>query len=313
MAKLLISIRKYFHGDHCTQLILYSKIFATLSMRLKLVYSHYLFLKQDANDRHILPPSTMPSHPAPGRRLLIIRNDNQAPSANIFLGFDGIIPNSQPPPTSNIQFKRHSIHGSQNLLDNPHNNAESQPPKDGKKRWSIMGKSLPQFDLTSPTASPTTTPSSSPPKTLDDARREVADARSVRSTPLPSNSSTFMAEKSLGYQTYFFKFSLEWTQQFERNGKRPNYDRKIISPRLPSPAQACISARVPNTALETLPRDPGVCSEGVKYAGRALAEWAIIVGECNSFVERRRMEGIPSLRLVEVPVLGVEGFRKFNG
>ena len=50
-----------------------------------------------------------------------------------------------------------------------------------------------------------------------------------------------------------------------------------------------------------------------KYAGRALAEWALIVGECNNFVERRRKEGVPNLKMIEVPVLGVEGFRRFGG
>lgn len=48
-----------------------------------------------------------------------------------------------------------------------------------------------------------------------------------------------------------------------------------------------------------------------KYAGRALAEWALIVCECNNFVERRRAEGVPGLKWVEIPTLGIEGFRRF--
>lgn len=47
-----------------------------------------------------------------------------------------------------------------------------------------------------------------------------------------------------------------------------------------------------------------------KYAGRALAEWAQVVSECDSFFERRRDEGVPSDRLVETPTLGVDSFRK---
>ncbi|KAJ9213448.1 hypothetical protein DTO166G4_4891 [Paecilomyces variotii] len=47
-----------------------------------------------------------------------------------------------------------------------------------------------------------------------------------------------------------------------------------------------------------------------KYAGRALAEWAQVVSECDSFFERRRDEGVPCDRLVETPILGVESFRK---
>ncbi len=44
-----------------------------------------------------------------------------------------------------------------------------------------------------------------------------------------------------------------------------------------------------------------------KYAGRALAEWSMVVSECNTFVDRRRDEGILGLRDVEVPTLGSRG------
>lgn len=47
-----------------------------------------------------------------------------------------------------------------------------------------------------------------------------------------------------------------------------------------------------------------------KYAGRALAEWAQVVCECDNFFERRRNEGVPSDELVETPSLSVETFRK---
>lgn len=46
------------------------------------------------------------------------------------------------------------------------------------------------------------------------------------------------------------------------------------------------------------------------YTGRALAEWSIVVNECNSFVDRRREEGILGLKDVEVPSLGVDGLRR---
>ncbi|KAI0543197.1 hypothetical protein GGR58DRAFT_13569 [Xylaria digitata] len=57
----------------------------------------------------------------------------------------------------------------------------------------------------------------------------------------------------------------------------------------------------------------GSFARSVKYAGRALAEWSLVVSECNSFVERRREEGVLGLQDVEVPALGVEGFRKICG
>ncbi|SPO00919.1 uncharacterized protein DNG_03667 [Cephalotrichum gorgonifer] len=57
------------------------------------------------------------------------------------------------------------------------------------------------------------------------------------------------------------------------------------------------------------------CGEFVKssvYAGRALAEWSIVVHECNNFVERRREEGILGLSDVEVPLLSLETHRRAN-
>jgi hypothetical protein len=54
-------------------------------------------------------------------------------------------------------------------------------------------------------------------------------------------------------------------------------------------------------------RPTGVYSAGAVYAGRALAEWSVVVSECNSFVDRRRDEGVLGLNDVEVPSLGVEG------
>lgn len=65
--------------------------------------------------------------------------------------------------------------------------------------------------------------------------------------------------------------------------------------------------------LITRPAKPiGFYAKGAKYAGRALAEWSLVVNECNSFVDRRRDEGVLGLSEVEVPALSVEGFRKLG-
>ncbi|KAK0733495.1 hypothetical protein B0T26DRAFT_635442 [Lasiosphaeria miniovina] len=54
-------------------------------------------------------------------------------------------------------------------------------------------------------------------------------------------------------------------------------------------------------------RPTGIYTSGAVYAGRALAEWGMVVSECNSFVDRRRDEGVLGLSDVEIPTLGVEG------
>lgn len=81
-----------------------------------------------------------------------------------------------------------------------------------------------------------------------------------------------------------------------------------------SPLAADSLARTPTTKNSPLPELPPHPKQDYivtsKYAGRALAEWAHIVSECDSFFARRRDEGVPSDRMVETPSLGVESFRK---
>lgn len=320
-----------------------TKIFSTVSIRIKSNWAHYIFLKQSAEKARALPPSTVPCHPAPGRRLLIIRNDSQIPSASMFLGFDGIVNSSSSQGLSGLlpkASKRQSLPPP--TLTKP-DTAENKPKlgtdsssTPNKKRWTFMGKMLPSTFTSTPDPAPASEPqTSSPTKTLEEARLQTAIARSR--PPLHAKSSSTDSETppaTSTHRVFSFKFSLEWTQHFEKptptsslsnSDSNPNNrggpglntnERRIAPPRLPAPAQAWIGARVPGMSQEIVPRDPrlgGAIREArAKYAGRALAEWALIVGECNNFVERRRGEGVPGLKWVEVPTLGVEGFRRFG-
>jgi hypothetical protein len=217
-----------------------------------------------------------------------------------------------------------------------------------KKRWTFMGKILPT-SLSSPGPEPAASSPingrGSPTKTqtLEEARRETAIARSrplLHSKNSSSDSETPPATAS--HRAFSFKFGLEWSQHFEKpqQEQSPNSnvrggagfnigaERRLSPPRLPAPAQAWLGARVPGISKEILAKDPSAVDEAdiidgvvpkkgekaarAKYAGRALAEWALVVAECNNFVERRRSGGVLSLRWVEVPTLGVEGFRRFG-
>ncbi|TVY38508.1 UPF0592 membrane protein [Lachnellula subtilissima] len=332
-----------------------TQIYKTVSTRIKSTWAHYLHLKQTAEKARMLPPSTAPCHPAPGRRLLIIRNDNQSPAASLLLGFDGIMPsNNTPGTTQPTPYKRNSsLATSLTKLET----ADSANPKltsdyvsstgPNKKRWTFMGKTLPlSLSLPEPAAASSPTNGRGSPtktQTLEEARRETAMARTrpqLHSQTSSTDSETPPATSN--HRAFCFKFSLEWSQQFDKpqQGQTQNgnmrggpafnigAERRLSPPRLPAPAHAWLGARVPGISNEILAKDPSAVNEtdiinGVvpktaekaaraKYAGRALAEWALIVGECNNFVERRRTEGVPSLRWVEVPTLGVEGFRRFG-
>ena len=326
------------------KLIQSRKIFCAVSTRMKTTWAYHLFLKQAAERDFVLPPSTAPCHPAPGRRLLIIRNDNQSPAASLFVGFDGILePSSSAAAKGTTQptaYKRQSSLVSLSKLDtadafSPKLTADSPTTTSSKKRWTLLGKMIPSTLLTTIDGSSTSFHSRGPSstKTLEEARRETALARSRPS--LQRKSSSTDSETPLAtatrHRAFSFKFSLEWSQHFDKAQSNGNgngggagrwregvpgfnagHERWLCPPRLPAPAQSSLGARVPGASREVAPRDPAEKITSAKYAGRALAEWALIVSECNNFVDRRRNEGVPGLKWVEVPTLGVEGFRKFG-
>ena len=63
--------------------------------------------------------------------------------------------------------------------------------------------------------------------------------------------------------------------------------------------------RAPSEALALPVKPAGFYAANAIYTGRALAEWNVVVNECNNFIERRRDEGVLGLSEVEVPLLAV--------
>ncbi|KAF7936191.1 uncharacterized protein EAE98_002410 [Botrytis deweyae] len=317
-----------------------TKIFGIVSSRIKGTWANYLFLKQTAESSDLLPPSTTPCYPAPGRRLLIIRNDTQMPAPNLFLGFDGLMTTnnaSNLPRKPSNAYKRQSLLGDLAQIENKEN--ENEPPKPAseapttpnKKRWTFMGKIIPSLS-SSPESSASPSTSVKPAtekKALEEARKATSVARTRPALRSKNSSDSETPPATASHRAYSFKFSLEWAQNLEKAhsilqggaagrgpaGSNVSNERKLTPPRLPAPAHAWLGARVPGMSKEVAPMDPKLAGRDrfarSKYAGRALAEWMQIVGECNNFVERRRSEGVPNLKWVEVPTLGVEGFRKF--
>lgn len=110
-----------------------------------------------------------------------------------------------------------------------------------------------------------------------------------------------------GYKSLSFRFSLEWTDKDTGFAGR---ERELYAPSLPLPAQLSLQTQ-PDGSRVSQPRKPeGAAIGPSKYAGRALAEWALLIAECQNFFDRRRAEGVPTYQMVETPTLGVEPFRK---
>ncbi|KAI0860066.1 hypothetical protein F4860DRAFT_504301 [Xylaria cubensis] len=346
-----------------------ARIFLLVFTRLKTVWSHYLWLKQQVEQTGKLPPSTAPSFPTPGKRFMIIRTEIPTVQPGFRAGFD-----------SSLTLPR------QDFIDAPPTDFDSisafnqEDTGTTKKTWSLLGK------VFSFTANADNT------NDLEALRRETAASRTSMTLPpqisTSAISSTSSDTDSIGSSPtfeatqYLFKFILSWNNA----GTMPPPNRILTRPRLPSPAQSWIIAKghggsppvmagrppptraVSGSALTGLvesarnagspeppgsPSSTGTILEGrnsfgqinfmdlheddmplrnaaglnkeslvhpvkpkgsyarsVKYAGRALAEWSLVVAECNNFIERRREEGVLGLQDVEVPALGVEGFRK---
>ncbi|AEO54016.1 hypothetical protein MYCTH_2296057 [Thermothelomyces thermophilus ATCC 42464] len=439
------------------------KIFLVVSQRLKTVWSHYLWLKQDAEAKGRMPPSTAPACPAPGKRFIIIRTEVQQPQRSLRLGFDSF---SGAFPTVDTLFDyRAPATGTGDGASSSSNGKADGGGMSFKKRLSLLGKVLP-FGASQDSP---TTETKRWEEELEQARRDTAASRPTGGsgkpnpfgppgppTPPKQGPSTGVAPSSASVSstgstptfdaaTFVFRFTLTW--QTGPGGTPmpcpPSRDRIITRPRLPAPAQARVSARSgadgpppvsaglppetrrvsgllqtglisearnarPLAANDGEPRSPsrvkdaekrpllnvdiaplgitgfddyggdtegkadgegrlkvqsrirtmsdfgpggseldrngtldgrrrsldrssnnnragpavsapvpppvvrperptGVYAPGAVYAGRALAEWSMVVGECNNFVDRRRDEGVLGLSEVEVPTLSVEG------
>lgn len=355
----------------------------TVSARLKTNWSHYTYLKQDAERVGRLPPTTAACPPAPSKIFAIKVVDFSAPQQGPFLTFDALSKPASAPEASIDA-----------LAGKPGN----------KKRWSLLGKVL-TMNAPGPES-----PKQTPDEALEEARRETAVARARPSSatpppppPKPSASlpSAFSDDSSAGSSPSQPEPQRIWRFELENCFYPPPQarERPIGRPRLPAPAQARVTARTrsgstppppaarmpaptrrvsglkegglvngarnasptgsPTPSLPSSPRlsdepapqltfspslvrtlsEPldglspsvsegsirtsssttssgmsadavaptGVWAANARYAGRALAEWALVVAECNSFVDRRRDEGVLGLSEVEVPLLVTQG------
>lgn len=214
-----------------------------------------------------------------------------------FLTFDAIL--SSASTTKSGPYERH------HTQEVPSPSNASQPRKDtedtnksqegGKKRWSL-------FKSIIPSGSPKDRPKTS-------SSKNTLPRHGSAEGPATKTAMNGSARPSSSYRTLSFKISLEWIDQDVNNPA--GRDRRLYPPMLPLPAQLCLQSCQSEDTRDNSPLEPlGVTVGPSKYAGRALAEWAILITECQNFFERRKAEGVPSYQLVETPTLGVDPFRK---
>lgn len=213
-----------------------SNAFLLVSSRLKKVWAHYLYLKQSAEETGRIGPSTAPMSPALGKRFMIIRQEANVPQPGLFMGFDSFARTANGDMIPGDGLSDGSLFGK----------------SDSKKRWSLLGKVL---SLTSGTgASQNQLPDGSSSRLgmedeLQSVRRETAEARARSGAPPPPPKLATSGNKSNARDSacssptfdepkYFFKFILGWQQTVS-----PPRERILVRPRLPTPAQARVTAR----------------------------------------------------------------------
>lgn len=363
-----------------------------MASRLKTIWAHYLYLREDAEIQGRYPPSTAPCYPVPGKKFMIMRTEIAAPPENMLGGFNtlGKVPSfdelTEPVSADDV--------------------LQSKP--DGKKKWALLGlnKVLPFKSESKGDEDEGERGSRLPPPPPPTKTRKTP-SRSASGTSTPSSEGTSRGGSPVfDAPRYIFRFVLNWYPP----AAMPTVEMMLTNPRLPSPAHSWISSRgwssglppaapglppitrrisgstqmgLINEARNASPLDgsepvpgrgsfssvftrttgdksspgssgrpslnlgavdrrmsgsqgspsspgshraPGLLLEGsiqpVKptgalsksavYSGRALAEWSIVVHECNTFVDRRREEGILSLGDVEVPTLTLENYRRIG-
>jgi hypothetical protein len=277
-----------------------------LSDRLRSIWSHYLWLQEQAEQDQTVLPSTTACNPAPGRRFLIIRNDNPIVAHNgPFLSFDGVVQNThqrKPSPTNPVPPEPEAARPISALsiesLDFPDEDTS-------KGKWNIL-KSV--FGGKSKAAAPSAkekekekekeTPSKTATATATvKATPDVVAKPVVAEPPAPVPST---------HRSYSFRFSLEWVDK--RFGTYQHM--RLSPPRLPLPAQILLQQKGINIDAVTSAQPTGIAANSSRYAGRALAEWTFVSHECQNFFDRRKNEGVPVNRQVETPTLNVEAFRR---
>ncbi|KAF2747349.1 DUF1765-domain-containing protein [Sporormia fimetaria CBS 119925] len=274
-----------------------TKILAAVSDQLRSVWSHYVWLRGEADQSHSTIPSTQACNPAPGRRFLIIRNDTPAvTNAGPFVSFDGVVqsPNSRRLGAPGVVPDTESRPLSAQSEDSDFGDEETV-----KGRWSILRSFI--------GAPKQSSKSKAAASSRSDSKASSATTATAAEKPSPKKSESQETQSCVvSHRSFSFRFSLEWVDK--RFGTYQHM--RLNPPRLPLPAQLYLQNKGINIHPVQGSQPTGASSESSRYAGRALAEWTFISHECQNFFDRRKNEGVPSDRYVETPTLAVETFRR---
>lgn len=272
-------------------------IWHALCERLQEEWQIFLYIQQDAEKQGLAAPSTTPCSPAPNRQLLIVGDDVQAVPSAMFLSFDGILSSA-----GNAKANPYERHSSQSLGVSkaslgPMSDEYERSPGIGRKKWGILRSIMPFSSSTN----------SSDRKASSRARKSRSDTSDSSSFRFPQEKESPNGSPPTSYRSLSFKFALEWVGKDNRPIQKAQC---LYPPKLPPLALEYMKGEDLDVISNQPCKPEGSAVGPSKYAGRALAEWALLIVECQNFFERRRAEGVPSTQLVEIPSLSVDPFRR---
>lgn len=209
----------------------------------------------------------------------------------MFLTFDSILHS-----TASVQPTTNETRGS---LGTSNGGEESRRPSNtpslGRKKWTLLKGMLPF----------TSSPSGVSRENKPNSKAEYAEAQSTKGGPRSSQVPT--GQRSTAFQVHSFKFSLEWIGNDKSAFGR---ERQLYPPRLPLSLSEKLRPSYLNGETRDLHEPTSLLAGQAKYAGRALAEWDLLISEYQTFSKVRRSEGVPSDTLVETPTLSVDISRR---
>ncbi|EME76891.1 uncharacterized protein MYCFIDRAFT_168931 [Pseudocercospora fijiensis CIRAD86] len=275
--------------------------------RLQKAWSHYLYLSDQASRMNHMQPDTGPCHPAPGRRLLIVRTDNIVSPGGSFLTFDGLLRDSP------MHMAKHSSPHSKlaDSIDARPESSGSNMDSDTDSSGKGIGGFLRKMIGGGGNSKTRSKPHGPVPKRTDAPAPGAANPLGLNrfatdfASP-PTGECSIAAQPT--HRSLSFKFSLEFHPSCKQHPQM-----RLFPPRLPGPAQRLLESHNksrPAAAMGKPLQPRGESVARAKYSGRALAEWTMVVGECQSFFDRRMKEGVTNRKWVETPTLGVEVFKR---
>jgi len=239
-----------------------------------------------------------PCLPVPGRRYLIVKTETPPNSTLLLSAFDDSLPSS---PVGATSREKALIWTSPGTLATQVEEAgqESGSSLRGLFRG-IMGSTRKHLDPGTTTRTQVESPD------LDIPIGDQSSAEKWTQLDDPSIKSHHLNEMPI----QCFKFSLEHIGKAGSNKR--GFNLRFLAPRLPVAAQKWLDLSPQPIQTGQIRQIRGERGIYRKYACCALAEWMLVVTECQNFIDRRKHDGVLYDEQVETPSLQVEPFKKSN-